>query len=480
MNRQSINNHQSRTQIAKTAYVSMVAAGLGMFLAALDISVNVALPGMRDGLGADLHSIQWVIVVFVATRAGLVIGVGNLADRFGLRTIFIIGTAIYLASMICISMSDSLGWVVIFRITQAIGTGSLYAVSPAIASLSFSERRQGLAMGFTTGSQALGMLCGTIGAGSLMLWFPWESVFLFRVPFAIIALLIAIFVMKPPNSTSESQRLDMLGSITLMIGLCSLVIGLRLGRAIGWYDPIVVTLIILAPISLSVFWRTTTVSSYPVIPRSLLKSQFFSGALTSMFLAHMGVFVIWFVFPFYIADILERGALFLGVMLATMASVNTCSSLIAGYFIDKVGHKAIGVIGLSSLGTGLFSMAYLGLDSGAPQIGLCISLVGMGIGLFQSAAYYQVISNVGKDRLGTASGALSMAQSFGTVFSVATVGALFAISKGFHMEALASATTSVPVSDVLAFMSAFQNVFHAGTIIILIGALVFYFTKSNK
>ena len=120
------------------------------------------------------------------------------------------------------------------------------------------------------------------------------------------------------------------------------------------------------------------------------------------------------------------------------------------------------------------------MESEALQIGLCISLVGMGIGLFQSAAYYQVISNIGKDRLGTASGALSMAQSFGTVFSVATVGALFAASKGFHMESLANATKNLPVSDVLAFMAAFQNVFHAGSIIILIGALVFCFSKSHK
>ena len=480
MDQHNIQSHQPRHLASKTAYVSMIAAGLGMFLAALDISVNVALPAMRNGLDADLHSIQWVIVVFVATRAGLVIGIGNLADRFGLRTIFMIGTAIYLASMICISLSDTLGWVVVFRITQAIGTGSLYAVSPAIASLSFPEKRQGLAMGFTTGSQALGMLCGTIGAGWLMLWFSWESVFLFRIPFAIIALLIAIFLMKQTYSNSDSHRLDLLGSITLMIGLCSLVIGLRLGRAIGWDDPTVIILLILAPISLSIFWRTTKLSSHPVIPRQLLKSQFFSGALASMFLAHMGVFVIWFVFPFYIVDILERGALFLGIMLASMASVNTCSSLAAGFFIDKVGHKIIGLIGLSSLATGLFSMAYLGQYSAPFHIGFCIALVGMGLGLFQSAAYYQVVSNIGKDRLGTASGALSMAQSFGTVFSVATVGALFAITKGFHMATLASSNISVPLLEVLAFMEAFQNVFHAGSIIILIGALVFAFSKPHS
>ncbi len=94
MDQQSIPNHQSQTSASKTQYVSMIAAGLGMFLAALDISVNVALPGMRDGLHADLHPIQWVIGVFVATRAGLGIDIGNLADRFGMRTLFNLGTRI--------------------------------------------------------------------------------------------------------------------------------------------------------------------------------------------------------------------------------------------------------------------------------------------------------------------------------------------------------------------------------------------------
>ena len=49
------------------------AAGLGMFLATLDIAVNVALPAMTEDLDADLQSIQWGIVAFIATRAGLVL-----------------------------------------------------------------------------------------------------------------------------------------------------------------------------------------------------------------------------------------------------------------------------------------------------------------------------------------------------------------------------------------------------------------------
>ena len=61
------------------------AAGLGMFLAALDISVNVALPSITRDFDTDLQTVQWIIVAFIATRAGLVLGAGSFGDRFGLR-----------------------------------------------------------------------------------------------------------------------------------------------------------------------------------------------------------------------------------------------------------------------------------------------------------------------------------------------------------------------------------------------------------
>ena len=113
------------------------AACLGMFLAALDTSVNVALPSMTKDLDADLQSIQWVIVAFIATQAALVMGAGSFADRFGLRPVYIFGAVSYLAAMFFIAFSPNLETVVGFRVVQALSTGCLYAVSPAIAASVF-------------------------------------------------------------------------------------------------------------------------------------------------------------------------------------------------------------------------------------------------------------------------------------------------------------------------------------------------------
>ena len=188
-------------------------AGLGMFLAALDISVNVALPSIAKGLDADLQSVQWVIVAFVATRAGLVMGAGSFADRFGLRRVFIFGAVSYLVAMVTISLSPNLESVVGFRVLQGFGAGSFFAVSPALAARVFPADRRGLAMGFATGSQALGMLAGTLGAGLLIQWFGWQVVFWGRTPFVLLALLLAVRFMSldrisrgPGPSGDETRR----------------------------------------------------------------------------------------------------------------------------------------------------------------------------------------------------------------------------------------------------------------------------------
>ena len=158
-----------------------VAATLGMFLSALDTSVNVALPAMTTDLDADLQRIQWVIVAFIATQAALVMGAGSFGDRFGLRPVYIFGATTYLAAMFLIAFSPNLETVVGFRVLQAVGTGCLFAVSPAIAASVFSNERRGLSMGFAVGSQALGMFAGTIGAGLLVGWIGWEWIFLGRI-----------------------------------------------------------------------------------------------------------------------------------------------------------------------------------------------------------------------------------------------------------------------------------------------------------
>jgi len=452
-----------------------LAAALGMFLAALDISVNVALPSIRTAFATDLQTVQWVIVVFIATRAGLVMGAGSFADRFGLKPVYIFGTVTYLVAMVVISLSPTLPMVVGFRVLQALGTGCLFAVSPAMVAQIFPRHRQGLGMGFTTASQALGMLAGTLGAGLLVQQLGWQAAFAGRIPFLLVAIALGTIVLRRSPVLVAHPAFDLKGAAALMTALMCLVIGLRLGASSGWTAPPVLVLLPLAPVFLLLFWWLEGQAAWPIVPKTLLSIGGFRVSTFGIFIAYFGVFVIWFIFPFYISDGLARGPLTLGVMLALMASLNVVCSLAGGWVSDKITPSTVGICGLVVLALGLLSMGGLDTDSSLLQVGIRIAIVGAGLGLFQSASYALMMRSVPMERYGTAAAALSLAQAFGMVLAVSTVGTLFAWSQGHHLSTLMAQGVGVAELEGRVFVLAFQDVFRLGAGIVALGAMVLLF-----
>ena len=432
-------------RITWRAIALAAASALGLVLASLDFAVNVGLPAMRDAFGTDLAAVQWVIVVFIATRAGLALGAGAFADRFGLRMVYLFGTVTYLVSMVCMSLSPTLEPLVGFRVLQALGTGCLYSTAPAIAASVFPEHRRGLSMGFTSASLASGMVMSTLAAGPLVQLFDWPAVFWGRIPLAALALGIGLLAI--PRSISSGSvarpRFDVAGAVLVLALLWCLMIGLRLGQAVGWASPVVLTMLAAAPVVLvSLVWVERRAAS-PVLPGALARLSGFQTATGAMFLGHFSQFVIWFIFPFYITDSLSRSPVTLGILFAIMSSCNITSSPVGGWLCDRWGVRPVGAVGL-------------GLTA--------IAIVGLGVGWFQSAAYALMLGSVPSERFGTASGAMSLAQASGTVLCVAIVGAIFA-GLSDHYE------TTLPVSE--AFLLAYRDVFRIGAITAALGVIWF-------
>src|SRR3954467_12908578 len=88
---------------------TLIAVSVATFMLLLDITVvNVALPSIRDDLGASFTDLQWVIDAYALTLAALVLTPGSLEDPLRPRRVFAGGVALFsFASLLCARSPDA-------------------------------------------------------------------------------------------------------------------------------------------------------------------------------------------------------------------------------------------------------------------------------------------------------------------------------------------------------------------------------------
>ena len=131
---------------SENKWVSLVVVSLGMFLGSLDLSVNVALPAITADLASNMSTVQWVIILYIGTTTGLQLTIGRVADAYGLKRFYIIGVGIYTVAVTLIGLSNSLEYILGFRVLQAIGFAMIMATTPAIVVGLFSDTQRGRAL----------------------------------------------------------------------------------------------------------------------------------------------------------------------------------------------------------------------------------------------------------------------------------------------------------------------------------------------
>lgn len=146
-----------------------VLAAAGKFFEGLVVFMTgVALPLIHEEFG--LSAVENGMVG-AATLFGILIGatmLGDLADRFGRRTIFIAEMALFCLFLALLTFSPGFGWLVAFLFGMGVALGGDYPTAHLIISESIPSRVRGRLVLGAFGCQALGALAGT-GIGYLIL-----------------------------------------------------------------------------------------------------------------------------------------------------------------------------------------------------------------------------------------------------------------------------------------------------------------------
>src|SRR5215217_9058799 len=84
----------TRTAPRDRRWIALAVLAIAQFMVFLDETVvNVALPSIKGDLGFSQASLAWVVNAYMVTFGGLLLLGGRIADLFGRRRVFLIGTA---------------------------------------------------------------------------------------------------------------------------------------------------------------------------------------------------------------------------------------------------------------------------------------------------------------------------------------------------------------------------------------------------
>ena len=417
----------------ETKWLVLLAIGIGTFMSALDGSVvNTILPVVTDYFKTDVATIEWVVTTYLLVVSGLLLSVGRLGDLRGNKVAYIWGFVIFVIGSALSGSAPTPGFLIAARGLQAIGAAMLFANSPAILTKNFPASQRGQALGLQGAMTYLGLTTGPFLGGWLADTFGWHSVFYINIPVGLIAIALSLTFIPRDSPSGQSEKFDLVGAFTFMVGLVALLFALNQGHNLGWTSPLILELFIASLLTLSLFtWIELRVPA-PMLDLSLFKRRVFSMSTISPILNYICVYSVLFLTPFYLIQGRGLSASQAGLILTSQPIIMALTAPFSGRLSDRVGSRIPTTLGMLIMAVGLFLVSRLRLDSPFWLVVLGLAIGGFGTGLFVAPNNSALMGDAPPNRQGIAAGVLALARNVGMVLGIGLTGAIFTtvLSKG--------------------------------------------------
>lgn len=396
--------------------------------------VNVAIPSLRNELGASLAEIGFILAGYELAFGVLLVTGGRLGDLHGRRRLFRVGMAGFTAASALCGLALDITVLIAARVLQGLAAALLFPQVYASIRVSFSGEDGRRAFGFLGMTLGLAAIAGQILGGLMveanLFGLGWRLIFLVNVPVGLLALVAARFI--PESRAPERPMLDWPGVGLVSLGLALLLVPLIEASSRGW--PLWSSLSLAAALLLlGLFYRQQEgrrrTGRQPLVDMALMREGAFARGGLVVLLVYSTASSFFLCFALMVQTGFGLSPFAAGSVFVPCSIGFVAASLAAPRLVARFGAVAItagAALYVLSLGVLIGQVWFAG--AGLVVVHLIPALVAVGVaqGLIMTPLLNLVLGVVAARQAGMAAGVISTLQQVGAAIGVAVVGLFFA------------------------------------------------------
>ncbi len=403
--------------------LTVVGLSLATFMQVLDLTIaNVSLPTIAGNLGASQDQSTWVITSFTVCNAIALPLTGFLTRRFGEVKPFIVATVLFsILSMAC-GMSESLGMLVVFRALQGMCAGPMYPITQSLMVSLYPGHKRGTALAMLAMIAIVGPIVGPVLGGWITETYSWHWIFFINVPVGLFAAAVVAGQMRHRPEHIDKPRVDKVGLVTLILGVGALQIMLDKGNQLDWFhSQLIVTLAIVAAISLAVFLIWEFTDHEPIVNFRLFKHRNFAVGTLAMVLSYSIFFSTGLLVQLWMQSTLGYTSFWAGVVSAPIGIFPILLSMLIGKYAMRYDLRWFAAFSFFVMALTFFMRGAFNTQVDIGHVAMVQLIQGLGVAFFFLPILTIMLSDLEGREVSDGSGLATFLRSLGGSFAISIV-----------------------------------------------------------
>ncbi len=399
----------------------LAACVMATFMAAVESTiVATAMPSIVADLGG-FRLLSWVFSIYLLTQAVTIPIYGRLADLFGRKKVFYVGTGFFLVGSALSGFAPDMLWLILFRALQGIGAGGVQPIAMTICGDIYTPAERARVQGLISSVFGVAAVVGPSLGAFLVEHGAWPVVFWVNLPVGAASIvMISLFLRE--RVEPRARRIDYAGSLLITIAAGGLILLLVQGSSLPGGFVAGLGALVAAAVAMLIAHEARTPE--PMLPLDLWHDRVISvgsvgGGLVGAVMMGVSAFL-----PTYVQGPMGLSPTMAGLVLGVMSVTWALASIIGGRLMVRTSYRFIAALGTLFLIAGSAVLVTLTPERGAGWAALASLVIGVGMGLCNTAFIVSIQAAVAWAKRGAATSSCLFLRFIGQALGAAAFGAL--------------------------------------------------------